>query len=84
MRTFATGEAVADDVDAEEASPPPGDESGESQANTAFIDTSSAFCRSRYTRKELEAHPPVFIIWESVAPEFRIAVAAPRLKQCVE
>ena len=74
-----TCDDVTEDVDSieeEERS-----ETGEAPANTSFMDSSSARCKSKYTRKLLDAHPPVRIISESVAPLFRIAVAAPRLKQ---
>ena len=56
-------------------------EAGELFANTSFIDSSSERCRSRYTLKLLDAHPPVRIICDKVDPEFNIAVDAPRLKQ---
>ena len=59
-------------------------EKEELPANTSSIASSSERRMSRYTSKLPDAQPPVRIISESVAPEFRIAVAEPRRKHCDE
>ena len=57
------------------------EEDGESPVSTRFILTSSERCKSRYTLKLEDFHPPVRIISERVEPDVRMALAAPRLKQ---